>query len=365
MKKIGIITLYGNYNLGNKLQNYAVQTFFEEMGFECKTIPHQEMSSNSILQTLKLKMIKKIGIPQESAFKLRQFDMRKKVFNEFSEQYLKLDSPVNYFSLPKDLPSRYDYFVAGSDQIWHNWTKKTEELNFYFLKFANKNQRLSFSPSFGVSTISPKFEAVYKSGLLGFINITCREEQGVEIIKELTGQDATVLLDPTMLIDVNIWISIENKPLYLPKKYILVYALGENNIKLQKFVSEYAQKYKLNIVDIYDPHKRDLYLTSPNEFIYYIHHAQIVVTDSFHATVFSILFHTNFVVFDRTENRNGNMSSRLDTLLNRFSLKNRKYSGFLDVGEADFKNVEMVLKQERNRAKSFYRNTIKELDEIK
>lgn len=365
MQKIGIVTLYGDYNLGNKLQNYAVQTFFEQMGYECRTIPHQDVSSNTFFQGVKLKIIKAIGYPKDSALKLRQYDKRKNGFKEFSQKYLKLDSCVNYYHLPANLSSRYDYFVVGSDQVWHNWTNKREELDFYFLRFARKNQRLTMAPSFGVASIAADFREIYCQGLLGLSNITCREEQGVDIIKGLTGQEATAILDPTMLVDKRVWNLIEKKPTYLPDKYMLVYILGKKSSEMQKSIIETAKKRNLTIVDIYDPQKTELYFTTPDEFVYYIHHAQFVMTDSFHATVFSILYYTNFVVFDRCQNKSGNMSSRLDTLLERFSLTDRKFNGCTDMAEADFSAVSGVMQREREKAEKIYRDTFERLDKLR
>ncbi|KAF5082678.1 Polysaccharide pyruvyl transferase [anaerobic digester metagenome] len=365
MKKMGIVTLYDDINIGNKLQNYAVQTYFEGMGYKCKTIPHWEMAHCKLtFQSLKLEVIIRSGFPQKSAEKLRLVKKRKKKFQQFSDKYLKLANSVKINSLPSNLAEQYDYFVVGSDQVWHNWTKSKSEIDYFCLQFAKKNQRLTISPSFGKNSIEPEFEKDYLRGLSGFSVITCREEQGAEIVKKYAGKKAIVLLDPTMLVEETKWLAIEKKPNYLPVNYILVYALGEQSTEVQKFIKNIALEKNWKIVDIHNPSEKELYLTTPDEFIYYIKHAKIVVTDSFHASVFSILFGTNFVVFDRNTSNMGNMTSRLDTLLDKFSLMDRKFALNVNPYGADFSKVSEVLITERARAKKIYEDTFKMLDSI-
>ena len=366
MKTVGIVTLYDDINIGNKLQNYAVQTYFEQMGYICRTIPHWEMVHNKLdFQSIKLTLIKKVGFPRQSAEKLRMYDKRKKRFRQFSDRYLKLAPCVKFNCLPIDFSNQFDYFVTGSDQVWHNWTGSKKEIDYFMLAFAKKNQRLTISPSFGKNSIESVFVQSYKKGLLGFPVITCREEHGAEIIWGLTGQTATVLLDPTMLVNQTEWYKIEKMPAYHPEKYLLVYSLGDYDKEIKNFIINVAKENSLELRDVYNPTSTELFMTTPDEFLYYIHHASLVVTDSFHACVFSILFETNFVVFNRKTASMGNMESRLDTLLRRFGLTDRKFSTTIEPFQTDFSNVAVVLECERKKAESLYNHTFSVLDAMK
>lgn len=366
MNSIGIITLYDDNNIGNKLQNYAVQAFFSSLGYRCETIQHYEMVHKPLtLQTIKLGLIRLIGFPRNSSRKLRLGKIRRKVFKKFSEQYIQLGPVVSYEHLPAGLCDQYDYFVTGSDQVWHNWTHSKAEIDYFMLQFARENQRLTMSPSFGFKTVDEHFRGDYIRGLQGIPVITCREQDGAEIVKELTGKHAYVLLDPTMLIDTEKWIDIEKKSEFpSPERFILVYALGEMPEEVRAWINETAAARGMGVIDILDPSNEELYMTTPDEFIYFIHHAELVVTDSFHASVFSILLKRPFVVFDRTTASMGDMSSRLQTLLETFSLHDRRYGVCKDAFQVDYSSVDEVLRRERERAAVIYRDTILYLNNL-
>lgn len=358
MKKIAIVTLYDDINIGNKLQNYAVQTFFLDLGFSCTTIPHWEMAHDtSALLRIKHFIVKAIGLPGNRAKELRLMTERKKKFRLFSNQYLHLGNCIRIKNIPKDFNKEFDFFVVGSDQVWHNWTQTEEEVNYYFLTFAERSQRVTISPSFGKEQVEEQFLDAYKKGLNGFEFLTCREEQGAKIIEEIIEKKAQVLLDPTMLIKENNWVTIEKKPDYMiPAKYLLVYALGKKNEYIYDRIKYLAEKYSLAIIDITDVMNKELYLTTPDEFLYLIHNAKLVVTDSFHASAFSILYRTNFLVFERELADMGNMSSRLETLLSKFKLENRKIDHCDEncIFNTDFLHVENVLNVERSVAIKLY-----------
>lgn len=368
MKKIGIVTLYDDINIGNKLQNYAVQTFFTNLGYQCETIRHWEMAHFSIKKRIKNGLIALLGVPQKRAKIIRLQEKRKEGFRDFSNKYLRLGPEIHFKRIPDDLQDKYDYFVTGSDQVWHNWTNSTKEIEYFFLMFAKEYQRLTIAPSFGKNNIENEFCDVYKNGILGIPYITCRENQGAKMIKSLTGKDTTVILDPTMLIDTNEWLKIEKKPnAFAGKKYILIYSLGEMSQEVTQYITMVADKNHFEIIDIFNEEVEKYYFATPDEFIYYIRHAEIVITDSFHATVFSILFHRNFIVFDRNTISMGNMSSRLDTLLNIFQLQGRKY-GLVDLDQlfiSDFSMVDSILEQERAKSKKVYNDTFEILDRVK
>ncbi len=359
-KKLAIVTLYGDNNFGNKLQNYAVQCYFEAYGMEVKTLTYWER--NHIVYDLHslLYCIKENLLHRDPLLKKRIA-----MIKSFSDDYIKLGEEVRYRKIDKNLADRYDYFVSGSDQVWHCWSGEKKELEYFLLSFARSEQRLTMAPSFGFKEFDSKFQDVYKSGLEGFRLINCREQEAADLIHSLTGKTAEVVLDPTMLIDTGIWEKIRRRPdNFCEDRYILTYTLGEMPAELRSAVEKYCIDNKLTLINLMDKNDKYYISTRPDEFLYWIDNAELVFTDSFHATVFSILFNTGFITFSR--HKEGGMENRIDTLLKTFSLIDRKYKsdderflkdGLLvreEIDKISFSSVYEVLARERKKAELFY-----------
>ena len=355
-KTIGIITLYDDINFGNKLQNYAVQVFFEKMGFDCYTVPYWEI----VHPNNKIKMIYDgfsilTGLPSKRAAILRKRKRRRDIIKGFSDQYIKLDKMVHFSKLPDGFGDHFDYFVCGSDQIWHNWSGDKEELSFFFLRFTQEHKRLSIAPSFGLENIDDRYLKDYVEGLKGISLLTCREEAGKDMIEKISGRTAELILDPTMLIEESCWYDIIKKPdIKIPNNYILVYCLGEKDSKAIDLINRISHENNLEVIDLFS-RDNDYYYIRPDEFLYFIQNASIVVTDSFHACVFSIIFKRPFVVYDRI---NRKMSSRIDTLLKTFCLQDRMITklNYDNVLSADFEKCNEKMAIEREKAEKLYKD---------
>ena len=368
MKKIAIVTLYGNVNFGNKLQNYAVQRYFEQMGFEVVTLPCSQQlcpshDVNMFVRRIAHRCLQSLGFEKDRVKRQLRLKKRQEYIKEFSDMYIKLAPDIGYSRINGKLD--IDYFATGSDQVWHYAKRDKKALEYYFLPFAAPTQRLTVAPSFGFDEFPQNYLRTYKKGLEGFENLSVREERGAELIKELTGKDATVLLDPTMLIDILEWLKILKKPLqFVDDNYIFVYTLGGFKGEVKEKTCKLANDLGLRIIDIMDIDS-DYYIhTRPDEFLYWIHNARLVVTDSFHASVFSILFNRPFVVTERSDIKG--MGSRLDTLFNKFKITGRHFDelkdGFDNAGAVrdelfavDYSSVPEVLKAERKKAEEFYK----------
>ena len=158
MRKIGIVTLYGYFNYGNRFQNYAVQEILRKYGYATETIvvyPNYKQSIKNIVYRL----LSLLGLSKANRFVK---------FYEFSKRNI----PVRFIirknmRIPTKIASDYCGFVTGSDQVWNPLIRKKERDNF-FLRFAEKKQRICISPSFGVSEIEEKYRADYINGLNGF-----------------------------------------------------------------------------------------------------------------------------------------------------------------------------------------------------
>lgn len=346
--KFGIITLVSD-NYGNKYQNYAVEQIFSEYGevetYGLENLYHAPVSTGtSTFAKLNPAYIREVLISRlmyqydincidkgilhnliyvykhrDELLKLKK--IRSDKFDAFSKANLHISKQIlNHKSIDNDLIESHDYFVCGSDQIWNPSYATTSDLAF--CSFAPE-KTVCLSPSFGVSEIPEHRKDDYRNWLKQIKYLSVRETAGQEIIKELTDRDAEVLLDPTMLIPVEKWSNLACKPnTELPEHYMVCYFLGRIDKYYRKKINAFARKLNLPVVMLFDITQSEYYAFDPAEVLFVLKNADYVLTDSFHGTVFSILFHRNFVVFRRNEGGNS-MNSRLDTLLDKFGLRDR------------------------------------------
>lgn len=347
MKKIAIITLNGYFNYGNRLQNYALQTFLESSGFKVETLKLNKYGKSgrfkSLVRPIKYKLTGK------------QVELsRQKVFKKFSENYICETKKIyNVKDNLNKLNQKYDYFVIGSDQVWNPSMNK--ESKVYFANFASQEQVISYAASFGISELPPSVEKVYKEGLNNLKGISVREEDGKKIVKELVNKESEVLVDPTLLLSEEQWLKIA-KPIPNPikKPYLLTYFLGGVPNKYKSFINKIKQENNLEIINLGDPLDVITYSTGPSEFLTYIKESQIFLTDSFHGSVFSIIFDKPFMVFERVGSKS--MFSRLETLLNLFDLEDRIYNEHFEMKklmDKPGKGKDKVLEMEKMKSLKF------------
>lgn len=314
--KVGIITLNKNPNYGNVLQNIALQNIIRKLGFEAETI--RNLSGSTLFpQKRGLKKHLKIlfnynGEGVEEKRRIR--------FVKCCEKFISYSSA--YYDGTKIIGNIDDYssFVAGSDQIWNpNFGVATD---FEFLKFAPKHKRISYAASIGVSDfigIDKKKVDFIKNSFKEMRGLSVREKAGKNLIKEISGIECSVHLDPTMLMTRNDWDNLIYKPnMKISGKYIMVYMLGKITGAYQKKINYLAKQLNAQVIDILSTEYKDM---DPIEFVWYIKNAECICTDSFHATVFSIIYHKKFFVFDR-EDSFKNQNSRFDTLFEHCGIEN-------------------------------------------
>lgn len=344
MKNIAIITLYDDSNAGNRFQNYAVKVLVEKCGYECRTIKYVK---RYLFGGLKSKLIAFLGFPKEIAEKKRFVLHTESIIKKFSEKYINQGDVIRFCDSCK-IADKYDYYITGSDQVWHNWSGTEHELDYFFLRFAPPHKRLCISPSFGRESIPEKFRQQYIDGLNGFKHLSCREESGCRLIKELTGRDAVLLCDPTMAISAEQWDEISVKPSFeLPEKYILTYFLGDAPEAAVKYVQEISERERLPVINLYNMNYPEYTSVQPDEFLYLVKHAEHFCTTSFHGCVFSIIYHTPFSVFERKDLKG--MHGRIETLLKKFGLESCRDADENFGKPCDFSSVDDVLENERIR----------------
>lgn len=346
MKKAGIMTICGEFNYGNRLQNYAVQEVLKKFDLDVETIRYIGRNNNFVSQETEIQKNR-----------LRKF----KAFNEnvrFTEESMHVDEPVK-----NEYSEKFDYIVMGSDQIW-NYTFSSIFSDKVFASFVPEDRRISFSASFGIENIPEKDSEAYKickENLKKIKSISVREDAGKKIIKELTNRDdVEVLIDPTMMLKKEEWEKVMKKPESLKTdKFIIKSFLGNTSDDSWKEICRIAEERNCEIIDISDENS-PYFDMGPSEFLYLEKNAELVVTDSFHSCVFAILFSTPFVVFKREDNRVANMYSRIETLLKTFELEDRIFNGSINenIFNENYENAYKILETKRQNVMNFLNKSL-------
>ena len=355
MKRAGIVTITGDNNYGNRLQNYAIQYVLEKNNVKSITLKCNHTLNHKNLYILRILKFFLRNKRKENIYRYNKFaDFNKNI--KFSKRY------VTPFS---KLDNEYDYFIAGSDQVWNpTWGRLS---NVELLEFTIPQKRISFSASFGISNLPEQYNEKLKKALKDYKAISVREDAGKKIIEEVVGRkDVQVLVDPTMLLSAEEWDKVAKKPEQLKTdKYILNYFLGELSEKRKAEIDRIAKENNCEVINILDKNS-PFYCTGPSEFLYLEKHAFLVCTDSFHSSVFAILYNRPFIVFSREDN-SVSMNSRIETLINKFNLKNREYNGKEITKENlnhDYTEAYEILNEERKKSMTFLINAL-DVEEIK
>ena len=379
--KILLVSLYGNFNYGNVLQRYALTKTLEGFGFEvhhlCRI--HKAPSSLAMLKQKIKRVIKRILALMGVKKYIEQFrkearisagkSAREKRFMSFQDKFTGTKIFMTFteaLRAEKSMWSGYDFAVVGSDQVWHNWTKSPEELAYYYLEFVEREKRVNYAPSFGFSHFADADRELHRKGLEGFERVSCREQEMQPMIRALTGQNAELVLDPTLLLDAGQWQEVSSRPEYdLPERYVLCYFLGEITPEYSRAISDMAGG--LPIMTISGKNNADSmrdfprYLTHPGEFVYLLEHADFVCTDSFHGTAFSVIFRKNFMAFRRKKTGFEDMFGRIESLLSNLGLMNHVYDSGMTT-RPDALNSEAVtsrLEEMRGASLEYLRGCLK------
>ena len=367
MKNIAIVTINYGHNYGNKLQNYAMQEIYQKMGFQVQTIkfrPTLKLENKTFFQKVhgftffKLldKMKRKVNGHHCSVILNKRLENFEK-FNQrihFTKEY----NEENYRSFAEE----FDYYSVGSDQVWNAYFADFSE--FYLIDFISSEHKIAYAASFGVESVPDEYQAIFKQALSKFKMISCRETAGASLVQQFISKTVPVVIDPTMLLTADEWMKIAVVPeKYRNQRYVFVYILGQNRNLFLKKIRRFARDHQCEIVDVSDPYSPN-YAYGPCEFLGLIHDAYAVFTDSFHATVFSILFQKPFYIFERVGSKHS-MYSRIDTLLNTLNLKDRKYSNSFDhLFSINYAQVDSLLLKERLQSEKYLKEAldIKECD---
>jgi len=334
-KKIGIVTGFDMSNYGNRLQNYAVQATLNKMGYESDTlVPAQKIYPN-FKTRVKSCLLNTACLFGEDKFVNRQpRAVRYYRFGQFNKNINITPVPTKDNFFPESLSDKYDYFVAGSDQVWNPffWEitlgSSNAGANNFLLQFAKENQRKCFSPSFGISSLPDEYAKYFSRTLGTFSHIGVREHDGAKIVQDVAGRSAEVTLDPTLLLDKEEWAKVESNTYTPENRYILFLFLGTVSEEVapeqMSYLKSLASRKKLKFLQMGLPSVPNLFACGPGEFLHMINNAELVCTDSYHCAIFSFLYNKPFILFDRIYKRfDISMSSRTRTLLELLDLERK------------------------------------------
>lgn len=344
---IGVCIKYFHENYGGMLQAYATISMLEKRGVRYELVQYEKKRTlvgmiksmprllNGVLLNDKYEaFLKRQGLKKYPEF-ARNDEIRNKAFKKFKEEHFTKLSPVfkGYGALCEGA-RRYSAIVTGSDQLWSPAGLPT---NYYNLQFVPDDiRKISYASSFGVKEI-PWYQ---KKRTISFLNriefISMRENRGSEIVKELTGREVPVILDPVFMFDEQGWKELLPVDKEIDEPYILAYFLGDT-VEYRSAVKKAAKELGCKIValrhlDQYVPEDENfgdiaLYDVGPDRFLNLLRGAEYVCTDSFHGSCFSIIHKKNFVTFDRYSDKSKHSkNSRIDTLCSNLGLEDRRYS---------------------------------------
>lgn len=390
--KVGIITIYyRSFNYGGLLQSYALTEFInkktklqaEQISYAAipakKTIFEKwDLVKGFSIKALLGKVLIKLDILWRIILKpniSKKFTKREQLCDNFRNM-VPHSAEVKENDL-KALNKKYDVFISGSDQVWNPNTFYSP----YFLDFvADNKKKIAFAVSMGVNALSVHQE----KNLLPLINrfdlISVREKKAKQILEKcIPGMEIKVVLDPVLLLDTSEWNQIA-KTLIKDQKYIYAYFLGERqrNIRLAKKTAQILNLPIATVPYIYRryngfDHKFGdirLYDAGPCEFLGLIKDAEFILTDSFHAAVFSVIFQKPFFVYDRDlENDTNSMNSRLIDFLEELGLEDRRITREKQLTESkakeliDYQKVYSILQEKRKYTMDFLFHALDSLTE--
>lgn len=368
--RIGILTLPLHTNYGGILQAYALQTVLERMGHQVVVLDTPRKKWHVPLWRKPLvygkRIFKRCLLGDKSCIIFRE----QKEENEypiicqhtqsFIDKYIHLKSIDNLCNLNSN---DFDCIVVGSDQIWR--PLYYADIENAFLKFAeNWNiKRIAYAASFGTDRWEYTPEQTEECGRLikSFNQVSVREKAGVEMCKRYFGIDAQLVLDPTMLLEKQDYISLLKDKSPKSNSLLLSYVLDETDEK-KEIISKIAKNRGLNIFKI-DANEKNYKVSleerikpSVEQWIRGFYDADFVVTDSFHACVFSILFKKQFIVIGNEERG----ISRLKSLLGMFGLENRLISSKIQAIPQDFvySKISDTVVTYRNKSMNYILNAL-------
>lgn len=353
--KIGIITWFGGGNYGTNLQAIALQYYLRSYGHEVKILNFKvptaiNRKKRSFFQRLYNQPEKYIMKYFSSKYE-KEIEKRYDKIEETVKKYCIFTRKINDLNEYISECNAFDLIICGSDQIWNpNWYSK-----FYYADFPQiTTKKISYAPSLGVNSISDKNKKLMKESLATFDYISVRENSGAEILKNILEIPPQVVVDPTLLLKKECWtrIALESKN-GVESNYVLGVFLTDN-IRHWHATKAFAKSKGMQLAIV--PYSGLSYMQTGKRYLEagledvlaLIKNAKYVVTDSFHISVFSLIFQRQFIIFQRfKENKYSSQNSRIINLLKMLNLDKRLLSygsnKIPNMQNIDYKETDVIL----------------------
>lgn len=349
--KVGIVTFINTINFGASLQAFALQEVIESFGIQAELIQYVNKDIEDAEKNkgkISLKRLVKTLVAGKG------FNRKVMVFKEYEKKHIHKGETLTDES-KSAVNQNYDYFVTGSDQVWN--TKLTHVDWTYFLDFVqDDSKKISYAPSFGNVPFPKEYYDKAAEHLKQIYALSVREESGAELIHQITGKHAEVVLDPTLLLDKLEWVQrCEFTPPCV--HYILVY-FPHDKKKTFAFVNKLKKQTKLPVIYLSISPRvqmgvKTIYDASPDQFLGWILHADYIVTGSFHGTAFSLNLEKQFFY------EPSGKGSRIDNLVNLTGTAERSIDNIDALkSRIDYDIVREKLDAERVKSKAWLKSAL-------
>ena len=362
--KIGILTFPNSVSYGACLQMIALQNTVRHMGYEVEILNYYNPYMKAEKHTDKGRNPFKRAIQRRVRLLLHRRLYRN--FHRFEQRHVAY-YPTRAFTDKRRLPEiaqRYDAVICGSDQVWSPYITDTDIS--YFLDFCDDTtKRVAYAPSFGVVKFPDGFEEQIAPELQKFHALSARELPGKEMVERLTGRETALVVDPTWLVEAADWAAMEQSHPAATGDYVLYFVVNQSGELLAR-CKAFAKQHGLKVVMVggnpisaaknKDPMLSYALDVGPEQWLYLVHHAQYVFTNSFHGTAFSVLFERNLYV--QVPSHNG---SRLRQVLESFGLEDREVREGEALTEAavDYVQARAAFAQLKEQSLAYLENALK------
>lgn len=359
--KTGTVTWISFRNFGTYLQAYALQKALQNLGCDNKVIDDAKVVAAFPKKKFSpIRMLRSIPwlFPKRAEFNRRSAEAAA-LYEDFKNTCIDTDKS---WSSREELASAYDTFIAGSDQIWSPTACFDD---YYYLGFTDR-KKVAYAPSLGTTVYPDDRVELARPFLEKFSNLSVREPQGAALLKEKFGLDAQVVADPTVLLTREDWDKLTTEQTSSEKPYALCYFLTYNQAYID-YAKEYCKRRGLAMKLLVVRHDfvglgADEVYTGPVGFLNGVKGAEAVLTDSFHATIFSMIFEKQFYTFKRfKDGAVVSQNSRVENLLSKVGLSERlldETSAVKDDAAIPYDEVHAAMSQMRSESLDYLKNAL-------
>lgn len=356
--KISIITLQAVKNYGSVLQAFATQEKFKEYGLDVEIVNfiRKDCLKHNLMKTW---LRKDNGIKRfiKAIILYPTLVKWEKVFDEFLDKHLNLSKKIytTEEDFERNIPNA-DIYCTGSDQVWNSEWNKGIVLPLYLSYAPDDKRKIAFCASFGRQKLDKWEIKEIQKYLERYDFISVRESSAVKILDNIGIKNSQQLLDPTLIMNKNFWLKYVSNRM-IKQDYLLIYQLNSNK-NFDDYAKKVAKRKKLKLVRLctrYDQVLKNGYpilIPKIENFISLFYYANLIITDSFHGTAFSINLNKNFISIYPSE-----YAGRIKSILNLVGLQNRHLNSYNDFSivdkNIDYSKVNSVLLQERIKVDNF------------